>query len=191
MKNIFIIHGFMGSNIENWFPYVKEKIDSRNINCVIPQFPIDIKNHNYDKWKKLLDLYNYEYNMIDENTIMIGHSTGSICCVKYLIDTKTKIDKLILVSGFNNVFAEDKDDIHNKINPTYYMEDDQLKEINKYVKEVICIYGDNDPYIPQSNLHEFAEKISAKEIVVQGGGHLNKESGYSKFDEMIEILSKG
>ena len=30
MKNYFIIHGFMGSNIENWFPWFKEKIDSDN-----------------------------------------------------------------------------------------------------------------------------------------------------------------
>lgn len=28
MNNYFIIHGFMGSNIENWFPWLKEQIDN-------------------------------------------------------------------------------------------------------------------------------------------------------------------
>lgn len=40
MKNYFIIHGFMGSNIENWFPWFKQKVDAQNSLCTIPQFPI-------------------------------------------------------------------------------------------------------------------------------------------------------
>ena len=56
MKNYYIIHGFMGSNIENWFPWFKEQIDSDNTLCVIPQFPIEVDKHNYNEWKKLLDV---------------------------------------------------------------------------------------------------------------------------------------
>ena len=48
MKNYYIIHGFMGSNIENWFPWFKEQIDSDNSLCVIPQFPIGLDKHNYN-----------------------------------------------------------------------------------------------------------------------------------------------
>ena len=188
MKYYYIIHGFMGSNVENWFPYFKEKVDSDNSLCIIPQFPINVDNHNYSEWKKLLDLYNYEYKMMNNESIVIGHSTGSICALKYILESKTNIDKLILVSGFNNFMAEDINDIHNKINPTYYVNENNLNEINKYVNEIICIYGDNDPYIPQDVLHDFATKVNAKEVIIHNGGHLNKSSGYTSFDEIFKYI---
>ena len=123
MKNYYIIHGFMGSNIENWFPWFKEQIDSDNTLCVIPQFPIEVDKHNYNEWKKLLDVYYKDFNMINNGSVIIGHSTGSICALKYVLENKIKIDKLILVSGFNNYLAPDENDIHNKINPTYYVDE--------------------------------------------------------------------
>lgn len=187
-KYCYIIHGFMGSNIENWFPYVKEKIDSENSLCIVPQFPIELDMHNYAEWKKLLDLYNYEYKMMNSESVIIGHSTGSICALKYILETKTHIDKLILVSGFNNFFAEDVNDIHNKINPTYYVEESDLNKINNYVNEIVCIYGDNDPYIPQNVFHDLVSKINAKEIIIKNGGHLNKASGYTSFEEILKYI---
>lgn len=188
MRNIYIIHGFMGSNIENWFPWFKKQIDSNNTLCIIPQFPIELDKHNYNEWKKLLDVYYKEFNMITNNSIIIGHSTGSICALKYVLENKIKIDKLILVSGFNNYLTSDKDDIHNEINPTYYVKENEIKEIKKYVNEIICIYGDNDPYIPQSVFHKLAKSIDAKEVIIKGGGHLNTDSGFDEFQEILKYI---
>ena len=56
MNNIFIIHGSFGSNIENWFPWIKEKLDNDNTLVTIPQFPIN-ELQNYNNWKQLLDYY--------------------------------------------------------------------------------------------------------------------------------------
>ncbi len=53
-------------------------------------------------------------NLMDENTIIIGHSTGSICALKYILENKISTKKLVLVSGFNNYLSPDKNDIHNK-----------------------------------------------------------------------------
>lgn len=187
MKNYFIVHGFMGSNIENWFPWFKERVDSADRLCVIPQFPIEVDNHNYLDWKKLLDVYK-DYGMINKSSIFIGHSTGSICSLKYILENKIKIDKLILVSGFNNFYASDEADIHNVVNKTYYVDNDIVSNIKNYVNEIICIYGDNDPYIPQSVLHNFAKSVSAKEIIIHNGGHLNKDAGYITFEEILEYI---
>ena len=173
MKNYYIIHGFMGSNIENWFPWFKEQIDSDNTLCVIPQFPIEVDKHNYNEWKKLLDVYYKDFNMINNGSVIIGHSTGSICALKYVLENKIKIDKLILVSGFNNYLAPDENEI---------------KEIKKYANEIIFIYGDDDPYIPQDVFHKFAESIDAKEVIIKNGGHLNTASGYTEFTELLKYV---
>ena len=127
-----------------------------------------------------------DFNMIDNNSVIIGHSTGSICALKYVLENKIKIDKLILVSGFNDYLAPDKNDVHNKVNPTYYVEKTEIKEIKNYVNEIICIYGDDDPFIPQDVLHKFAESIDAKEVIIKKGGHLNADSGYTEFTELLK-----
>lgn len=188
MKYYYIIHGFMGSNIENWFPWFKEQVDSDRCLCIIPQFPISLDLHNYDEWKKLMNLYNYEYRMINNETVIIGHSTGSIFALKYILENEVKIDKLILVSGFNNYFSNDKDDIHNKINLSYYINDSEFGKVNEFVNEVLCIYGDDDPYISQEMLHSFSSKLKAKEVIIKNGGHLNKNSGFSIFEEIMEYI---
>lgn len=188
MKNYFIIHGFKGSNIENWFPWFKQKIDSEFNLCIIPQFPIDDEHHVYNEWKKILDVYNKEYNLMNEDSIVIGHSTGSICSLKYILENKVKIKKLILVSGFNNFLSPNPNDLHNKLNPTYYVDENIISDIKSYVDEIICMYGDNDPYIPQDVLHAFAESINAKEVIIPGGGHLNIEAGFDSFDDLLKEI---
>ena len=64
----------------------------------------------------------------------------------------------------------------------------KIKQIKKYTNEIICIYGDDDPYIPQSILHELAESIDAKEIIIKNGGHLNFDSGYDNFPEILKCI---
>lgn len=185
MKYIFINHGFMGSDTENWFPYVKERLDDDNNQVIILQYPIDRDKHFYDYWKPVLDEYK---NYINNNTVMIGHSSGCAFTIKYLIDNNLKIDKLVLVSGFNNYYSNDPDDFHNAVNKTFYVDDGKLDGIKNLCNKVVCIYGDNDPYIPQSVFHDLALKLNAEEIIIPNGGHLNSESGYTEFEELIKYL---
>lgn len=119
---------------------------------------------------------------------MIGHSSGCAFTIKYLIEKKIKINKLILVSGFNNYYSSDESDFHNTVNKTFYVDDVELDKIKKLCKEIICIYGDNDPYIPQSVFKDLATKLKAKEIIIHNGGHLNKEAGYDKFEQLLDYI---
>ncbi len=34
----------------------------------------------------------------------------------------------------------------------------------------------------------FASKVADKEIIIPNGGHLNSESGYEKFEELLEYI---
>ena len=185
MKYIFINHGYMGSNVENWFPWFKKQVDNDNTLCIIPQYPIEKDKHFYDYWKEELDKY-LEY--INEDTIIIGHSSGSAFTIKYLLEKNIKINKLLLVSGFNNYYSDDENDFHNTVNRTFYVTDKELVKIKDLTNEIVCIYGDNDPYIPQKVFKELANKLNAKEVIIHNGGHLNLDAGYDKFEEILKYL---
>ncbi len=48
--------------------------------------------------------------------------------------------------------------------------------------------GDNDPYVPLDRTRAIATQLQAPLSVIEGGGHLNSESGYTEFDKLKEDL---
>ena len=60
-----------------------------------------------------------------------------------------------------------------------------LEDVKKFAKEIICFYSQNDPYVKYESEKEFANAIATKQILIKDGGHLNSESGYSKFKELL------
>jgi len=50
------------------------------------------------------------------------------------------------------------------------------------------MYSDNDPYVKYDAEKEFADSITENQIVFPGGGHLNSESGYTEFKELLKYI---
>lgn len=55
--------------------------------------------------------------------------------------------------------------------------------------KIICIKSDNDPFISQQALNDFANELNAKTINILGGGHFNADSKYAvKFEEILKYI---
>ena len=63
-----------------------------------------------------------------------------------------------------------------------------LEEIKRYACEIICFYSDNDPYVKYDAEKEFADKIATEQILIPNSGHINSESGYNTFEEIVQYL---
>lgn len=61
--------------------------------------------------------------------------------------------------------------------------DEAIKQVN-----IACYYSDNDPYVKFEAEKEFADTISNEQYLISGGGHLNSESGYEEFNELIKHI---
>ena len=72
------------------------------------------------------------------------------------------------------------------INRTMYF--DKLEEIKNYAEEIICFYSDNDPYVKYEVEKDFADKIANIKIMIPDAGHINAESGYDTFENIVEYL---
>ena len=176
--NYIIIHGSFGSKDGNWFPWLKNELEKQNKKVEVPQMPVGVGIQNYESWSKVLDDLD-----INENTIIIAHSIAPIFVCKYLITNKIKVKKLIFVCGFNNYEINEEYDSVNK--PMFI---DNYKEIKNYCNDIICYYSDNDPYVSFDVEKEFADAISNKQYIIKNGGHINSESGYIKFEEILEVI---
>jgi len=183
MNNYLIIHGSFGSPFVNWFPWLRKEIEEKNLEVYTPDFPTGVGIQNYDNWSKLLKVY-VESGIVNENTVVFAHSIASVFICKFLVDSKIKVKRIICVSGFNNYFSTNEE--YDSVNKSMYF--DNLEDVKKYAKEIICFYSKNDPNVKYEIEKEFADKVATKQVVIDAGGHLNSESGYSEFKELLEYL---
>ena len=179
MDNYIIIHGSFGSKDGNWFPWLKNELEKNNKNVVIPQMPIGVGNQNFENWAKVLNELS-----INENNTIIAHSIAPIFICKYLITNKIKVKKLVFVCGFNNYLGIDPE--FDAVNEPMFI--DNFKDIKKYCNNIICYYSDNDPYVKFEVEKSFADAISNDQYVIKNCGHINAESGYIKFEEILKVL---
>ncbi len=148
-----------------------------------PQFPIGVGLQNYTNWETLLKYY-VNLGLIDESTVIFAHSIAPIFITKFLIKNKIKVKRLVFVCGFNNHLGIDKD--YDAVNNSMFCDD--ISQIKSYAKEIICFYSNNDPYVPMNKEKEFANLVATKSFLIEGGGHLNAEKGYTHFEELKKYI---
>ena len=181
--NYFLVHGSFGSPFGNWIPYLRNEIENRNLTVYTPDFPTGVGYQNYENWSKLLSAY-IDANIINENTVIFAHSIAPIFICKFLVEHKIKVKRLVFVCGFNNYLGIDAE--YDAVNESMYF--DNLTDVKNYCDDIVCFYSDNDPYVQYNVGKEFADTITENQVVISGGGHLNAESGYIEFKQLIDYL---
>jgi predicted alpha/beta hydrolase family esterase len=65
---------------------------------------------------------------------------------------------------------------------------DNLKDVKQYANEIICFYSDNDPYVRYEKEKEFADRISTEQVMLNNAGHINAETGFDTFEDIVSYL---
>ncbi len=65
---------------------------------------------------------------------------------------------------------------------------DDLANVKNYCNDIVCYYSDNDPYVSYEAEKSFADTIADKQFIIKDGGHLNAESGYTEFEEILKEI---
>lgn len=190
MNSYFILHGSFGSPFGNWFSWLYNEIEKgkpseidENI-CYVPHFPTGKDNQTYENWEKIMIFY-YNTGLLTKDSIIFAHSIAPIFICKFLIKHNIKVKRLVFVCGFNKYFIDDAEN-YNYVNKTMFCE--SIEKIKELCDDIVCIYSDNDPYVNMQAEKEFADIVSHKQILVKGGGHLNSESGYNTFEELLNFI---
>ena len=179
--DVVILHGTKGSPNGNWFPWLKKECEKLGHSVFVPKFPTP-ENQSVKNWCKELDK---QAPIFGKDTIIIGHSCGATYLLHILETIKRPIAQSIFVSCFIDKLGYPEFDLLNK---SFVEHEFNWEKIKKNAGKIDIFHGDNDPYIPL----KYAEKISAKlEVsmqIIKNGGHLNSESNYTKFPELLKVL---
>ena len=182
MKNYFIIHGSFGNSKEHYLPWLKSELE-KEAEVICLDFPIGVGKQNYESWSEKLNKYK---DKINSDSVFIGRSIGPIFIVKYLTQNDLRISKLISVSGFNNYSVDGGD--YDIVNKSMFVDDLVLENFKERCDKVVCFISENDPYVKLEALKDFS-KIADKVINIKDGGHFNEDSGYLKFERLLEEIN--
>lgn len=128
--------------------------------------------------------YYLDLGLINEKTTIIAHSIAPVFVSKFLVENRVKVRKIIFVCGFNNYFGINEE--YDTVNKTMYF--DNLVDVKQYANEIICFYSNNDPYVKYEVEKEFADTIATEQVLIPNAGHINSESGYDTFEDIVNYI---
>lgn len=186
-QNCIIIHGCPSSREEaldvekrtydkHWIPWIKKELTEKEIKAETPLMP-DPWEPNYDKFKNEFEKYE-----VNEYTILIGHSCGCSFLVRWLGETKRKINKLILVAPWKIASGD------NEIKRKFY--NFQIDEtINERVEKIIMFTSDDEEEGGKESIKIFHQFLDGEIIELENHGHYTEgDMGTNKFPELLEVI---
>ena len=183
--NCIVLHG-CPSNIEkamnpetrthdkHWMPWIKKELSMRGIKVETPLMP-NPWAPNYEAFKTEFEKY-----LVNENTVLIGHSCGCAFLVRWLGDSKKKIKKLILVAPWKIPDGSDQ----ARIDFYTYPIDDGIKT---RVEGVVIFTSNNEEEDGKKSVKIFHDALGGKIISLENHGHYTMgDMGTDTFPELLE-----
>ena len=179
-SNVFIFHGTEGHPEENWFPWLKEKLEAKSLKVFVPQFPSPpVVPSKISEWFEVLK--NHE-QYINEDAILIGHSLGGVFTLRILKKLKNPVKAVFLVRtpiGVRPILNYDRDNSFSGFDFNWSI-------IKANAKSFVVYQSDNDPYVSLSNGEQLAKALGIELIFIPSAGHFNTKAGYTKFPDLLK-----
>lgn len=177
MPTAFIFHGTAGHPGENWFPWLKGKLEERGFEVIVPQFPTPY-GQTPETWFEVLQPYQ---NLWHDSTIAFGHSLGGTFLLRVLEHLEIQIKAAFFVAAPIGIlpiknYATDKPFLEKPFDwPT----------ICQHARDFFVFHSDNDPFVGLENGKVLAENLGVELTFVPGAGHFNAAAGYTKFEALL------
>lgn len=180
-KRVFIIHGWEGTPDSNWFPWLKDKLEKRGFDVMVPEMP----NTDHPVLSEWLAYMQKNICNPDKNTYLVGHSLGVVAILRFLesLSLEQKIGGVFMVAGFS-------ESLGIRETESFFAKSVNYEKIKNSANKFIAINSDNDPYVPIEKGEVLKDKLGAELIVVPKGSHLNEGAGFTKLPIVLESLLK-
>jgi predicted alpha/beta hydrolase family esterase len=136
MKAIFIPGNGGGKPSDNWFPYVGSELEKMGMQIIARDFPdSDLAREAY--WIPFLK----QELGCDQNTILVGHSSGAIAAMRYA--ENNPILGSVLVGAYHSDLGWEKERLSGYFNRPW-----QWEKIRSHQKWIVLFASIDDPWIP-------------------------------------------
>lgn len=181
-KCVYIVHGYMASPTDHWFPWLKNKLEQDGVSVNVLAMP-NANDPDPEAWYQYL-----QQNIVspDEDTYFVGHSLGSISLLNYLAGLKNAqaIGGLVVVAGFAEALP-----IIPELNDFTQQTPDMSKIIGLTASRAVIV-SDNDDIVPPALTHDLARVLKVEPIVIEQGGHFMSSEGFDTLPAVYDVLNR-
>lgn len=176
MKQAILLHGTGGSNTGYfWFADTKQSLEAAGYTVWWPLLPNTDKPELQETLNFVLD----NLPELNEESVIVGHSSACPLLLALLERIKTPVDKVILVSGF---YQEIDDEGFSRL---MLQDSYDWQKIQANTKEIYLLNSDNDPWgCNDQQARLVAEKLNTPLIVMFGQGHMGSSSFNQPYKEL-------
>ena len=160
---------------------MKKELQYKKCNVIVPQFPTP-DGQTLKNWLETFEQY---ADLVQEDSIFIGHSLGGLFMLSLL--EKYKVKLAVFVASFGKPPGNKFDEGMKTFAAPERLEFDWQKIYGNCHKSMV-FYGDNDPYVGFGTAQQLSRNLHAKFHLVKGAGHFNGSTGWIKFPLLLDEL---
>jgi len=177
MKRVVIIHGNGGgTGHDAWYPWLKAELEKLGAVCDTPDMP-DPVEAKASVWLPYLQ----DVLHADENTIIVGHSSGAVAALRYA--ETHKLGGSVLVGGYYTDLGYDDEKAAGYFDMPW-----NWSAIKANQPWVAIFASTDDPYIPIAEPQFIRDKLGAEYHQFDDQGHFGVPTPMTEFPELLEAL---
>ena len=164
----------------NWYSWFANEINKRpSVKCVLRDFP-DPNKCRESIWVPFLK----EEIGLDEETIIVGHSSGAACAMRLLESSKVpKLRGAVLVASAYTDLGDE-----NERRSEYFNRPWNWEAMKTGAKKIVCFHGEDDHLIPVDEARHIANKLQCESFEyfeMKGKSHF-----FYPWDELLDVVDE-
>ncbi|PIN88833.1 hypothetical protein COU60_05410 [Candidatus Pacearchaeota archaeon CG10_big_fil_rev_8_21_14_0_10_34_76] len=188
MKRIIVVHQWGSSPEGDWYPWIKNELESNGFEVHVLEMP-ESDEPKIESWVGALKEVVGDLN---RETYFIGHSVGCQTILRYLEKSEfmKKAGGCVFVAPWMHLQGLEEEEGAEEIAREWLETPVDFKEVRKHCEKFVCVFSDNDPFVPLSDRDIFREILGAKIITEHEKGHFTKDDGVEELPVVLEEFLK-
>lgn len=188
VSNIFVLHSLNGDTLKMWGQDIKEKFGEKEIDVIMPEFPIRSESR-YEKFKEILEFYIND-GKLNNNSIVVAHSIGNAYFIRFCKEFNYVPKAYIAVApGAIYEYPSTRNDYIVEVKKQSYLKKDSLDYMKGILSKKYCLYSDED----DNNIEKFTrflDDTNAEGMYLKYYNHFDGYHRIYKIPELVELINK-
>jgi predicted alpha/beta hydrolase family esterase len=181
-KQVTIVHGYMASPQDHWFPWLKAKLEAEGAEVDVLALP-DSAQARADAWQGYMKSH---VQQPDANHYFVAHSLGCITLLRYLdsLPPQARVGGYVLVSGFADSLSLLPQLDEFTAQPLDY------RQLIAIAPKRLVIASRNDGVVPYRQSAALSRQLKAQLFSVANGGHFLGSEGHTELPIVYDQLMR-
>ena len=188
MTRVIIVHGWGASPESDWHPWIKQELELKGYDVVIPEMP----NTDMPDMNEWIPYLAETIGRSTKDTILVGHSIGCQTILRYLETKKTTttFDGIVLVAPWTHLTREATEDPESLAVAKPWLEKPIDWDYIRNKARFISIFSDDDRHVPLSETKIFERMLNSEIRIEHEQGHFSQEEGIKYAPSVLEAIEK-